>query len=120
MRQRHYHACLQLFRSSDSHLRGPEAATWVARLELEQDNLRAALRWALDEARYADMAWLNLAAGAFWYLNGHRYESARWLAQLLPHRQTLAVDLRLASLIDFVSDARDSDEFPFLDAYMVE
>ena len=58
LRQRHYATCLELFRTGDSHLRGPEAATWFARLEPEQDNLRAALQWALDEARYADAAWL--------------------------------------------------------------
>ena len=48
LRRRHYAAYLQLFRTGDSHLRGPEAPTWFARLEPEQDNLRAALQWALD------------------------------------------------------------------------
>ena len=50
LRQRHYAAYLQLFRTGDSHLRGPEAATWFARLEPEQDNLRAALQWTLDDS----------------------------------------------------------------------
>ena len=50
IRQRHYAAYLQLFRTADSHLRGPEAATWFARLEPEQDNLRAALQWTLDSS----------------------------------------------------------------------
>ena len=67
LRQRHYAAYLHLFRTGDSHLRGPEAATWLARLEPEQDNLRAALQWALDEARYADAAWLMVAVHYFWY-----------------------------------------------------
>ena len=96
--QRHYAAYLHLFRTGDSHMRGPEAATWFARLEPEQDNLRAALQWTLDEARYADAAWLIVAVEWFWYLRGHWYERGRWLAQLLPHRQTLDADLRLATL----------------------
>ena len=43
IRQRHFATYLRLFRTADSHLRGPEAATWFARMEAEQDNLRAAL-----------------------------------------------------------------------------
>ena len=50
IRQRHLAAYLQLFRTADARLRGPEAAVGLARLEPEQDNLRAALQWALDEA----------------------------------------------------------------------
>ena len=61
LRERHYDAYLQLFRTADSRLRGPESAAWLARLEPEADNLRAALQWALDEGRYTDMAWLLMA-----------------------------------------------------------
>ncbi|MCC6457525.1 MAG: helix-turn-helix domain-containing protein [Caldilineaceae bacterium] len=104
MRQRHYRAYLQRFRTGDAYLRGSEAATWVARLQPEQENLRAALQWALDEARYTDMAWLLLAAGYFWYLKGRRFEKDRWLTQLHPHRQMLAVDLRLAIFAEFIPD----------------
>ena len=89
-----------------ARLRGPEAAAWLARLEPEQDNLRAALQWALDERRYTDTAWLLLAADGFWFHIGHWYESARWLAQLLPHREALAADLRLAFLINLLAPLR--------------
>jgi tetratricopeptide (TPR) repeat protein len=73
---------------------------WLARLEPEQDNLRAALRWTLDGRRYVDTAWLMLAAGWFWFHTGRWQESARWAARLLPHRETLAAEQRLALLID--------------------
>jgi tetratricopeptide (TPR) repeat protein len=112
LRQHHYAAYLQLFRTSDSHLRRSEAAIWLARLQPEQDNLRAALQWQIAAASYIDAAWLLLAANYFWYLNGHWYEDARWLAQLLPHRQALPLDLRLAIMVNFVSSARDLAEFP--------
>ena len=120
LRQRLYAAYLQLFRTGDSHLRGAEAATWLTRLKAEQNNLRAALQWALDERCYEDAAWLLIAVGYFWMLNGQRYESARWIARLLPYRQTLAVDLRLVILIDFVVSAGESGEFPSLDLYRAE
>ncbi len=120
MRQRHYVTYLQLFRTGDSHLRRPEAAAWLARLEPEQDNVRAALQWALDEARYEDAAWLLIAVNWFWFLRGNWYEESRWLAQLLPHRQELASELCLALLIIVYAYARSFEEFQPIDRYTGE
>jgi predicted ATPase/transcriptional regulator with XRE-family HTH domain len=100
LRRRHYAATLQLFRTGDAHLRGPEAMAWIVRLEPEQGNLRAALQWALDGRRYVDAAWLMLAVAWFWFHTGRWQESARWAAQLLPHREALSAEQRLALLID--------------------
>ncbi len=77
MRERHFDAYLQLFRTGDSYLRRAEAATWLARLEPELDNLRAALQWALDAARYEDVTWLMQAAGWFWRMRGYWNENNR-------------------------------------------
>ena len=120
LRQRHYAAYLQLFRTADAGLRGPEAAAWLARLEPEQDNLRAALQWALDGRRYADAAWLLLAVAWFWFHTGRWQESARWIAQLLPHREALDADLRLAILINLYRVSRASEEFQPVDRYTDE
>ena len=111
IRQRHHAAYLQLFRTGDSHLRGPDAATWFARLEVEQDNLRTAFQWALDAARYADVAWLVVAANWYWTVRGEWYEAGWWLARLLPNRAALTSDLRLASLICTCFFARAVEEF---------
>ncbi len=100
LRQQHYAAYLQLFRTGDSRLRGPEATAWFTRLVPEQDNLRAALQWTFDEERYADAAWLLVAVTWFWYHRGHWYEQNGWIAQLLPHRHRLAADLRLSVLLN--------------------
>lgn len=112
LRQRHYATYLEIFRTGDSHLRGAEAAAWVTRLEPDQDNLRAAMQWALDEARYADAAWLMVAVHYLWFLRGARYEGAGWLAKLLPHRQSLSPDLLLATLIAFYVTAFGMEDFP--------
>lgn len=120
LRQRHYTAYLQYFRTADSHLRGAEAAAWVARVEADQDNLRAALQWTLDTARYADAAWLMVAVHFCWFLRGSRYEGATWLMQLLPYRQTLATDLHLATLICFYSTADELEEFPPVNGFTAE
>jgi predicted ATPase/transcriptional regulator with XRE-family HTH domain len=99
LRQRHYLVYRHLFRTGDSYLRRPESMGWLARLAPEQDNLRTALAWSYGEKQYTDAAWLVMAIGYFWFLVGQRYETARWLKQLLPHRQTFPADLRLGILI---------------------
>ena len=118
--QRHYATYLQRFRTADDHSRGAEAAIWVARMEPDQDNLRAALQWALDEARYTDAAWLMVAVHYFWHLRGYRYEESRWVTQLLPYRHQLATDLRLVILNNFYGAALGLEEFPPVDCYRDE
>lgn len=120
IRQRHYTAYLHFFRTADGHLRGIEAATWFTRLEAEQDNLRTVLQWTLDQARYVDAAWLMLAVQWYWLVHGQWAEANLWLARLVPHRQALATDLRLAILINLCAVARALEEFQPVDRYADE
>ncbi|MCB0120728.1 MAG: hypothetical protein KDE58_00715, partial [Caldilineaceae bacterium] len=120
IRQRHYTAYLQLFQTGDSHLRGPEATTWFARLAAEQDNLRTALQWKLDSAQYTEAAWLIAAINWFWSHHAQAYEAGRWLTQLLPHRQLLEPELRLAFLIVVHAHAAGVEEFSPIARYRAE
>lgn len=120
IRQRHYTTYLQLARTVDSTARGPEAATWFARLEPEQDNLRAAWQWTLDTQRFVDAAWLGVALGYIWTVRGQWYEGTRWLEQLLPHRHELSVELRLAILLTLYRFWRAFHEFQKIDQYADE
>jgi len=120
LRQRHFAAYLHLFRTGDPQLRGQEDLPWLVRLKPEQDNLRAALQWSLDTAHYTDAAWLMLAVSYFWNLCGYGYEEARWLAQLLPYRQALDSDLRLAILLTFYRAAFALEEFQPIDRWASE
>ncbi|MDQ3248807.1 MAG: hypothetical protein M3Q45_06310, partial [Chloroflexota bacterium] len=97
-----------------------EAATWLARLEAEQDNFRTALQWTLDAAHYVDAAWLMIAAGWFWFLRGQWDEEGMWLAQLLPHRHDLPVDLHLYTLISVYAIGRAVEEFQPLNRWQDE
>jgi len=63
--------------------RGRGRGTWLARLEREGNNLRATLRWALENAEVATALRL---AGALWYwwsVRGHLSEGRRWLHEAL-------------------------------------
>jgi tetratricopeptide (TPR) repeat protein len=69
---------------ANRRLATPEQATWFARLECDQDNLRAALAWARDDAGNEDLG-LRLAAslGFFWMLRGYGTAGRSWLREML-------------------------------------
>ena len=103
----HAHYFVALAERADAFLRGSDQRAWFLRLEREHDNLRAALRWLLDQDETAEReAGLRLAAalGYFWWMRGYHTEGARWLEEALaraPHRDEADPDeatLRTAAL----------------------
>jgi predicted ATPase len=65
---------------------GKDPATRCARLESEQDNLRAALAWCREDATGGELG-LRLAGmlGHFWEMHGLGSEGRQWLAGALAH-----------------------------------
>ena len=87
-RWRHVTYYLALAKRADVHLRGPQQAVWLDRLESAHDNLRASLAWFLEEqaelgVQLAGLLWW------FWYYHSHFSEGLHWLTQLLGHTETL-------------------------------
>jgi predicted ATPase/DNA-binding SARP family transcriptional activator len=74
---------LKLGEEAEPHLRAATQLSWLARLDLEHDNLRAALNWASGSG--ALEAGLRLAGSLarFWYLRGFWKEGREWLRLLL-------------------------------------
>jgi predicted ATPase/DNA-binding CsgD family transcriptional regulator len=78
---KHAHAWyfLALAEEAEPELFGPQEAQWYERLEVEHDNIRAALSWSLEGAdpelglRLAGAIWW------FWHRHGHLSEGLRWL-----------------------------------------
>jgi predicted ATPase len=74
LRRRHRDWCLALAEQAWPELRGPRAESWLARLETEHDNLRAALQWSKIDKDGAE-AGLRLAGALFWFWVRHDHWS---------------------------------------------
>jgi predicted ATPase/DNA-binding SARP family transcriptional activator len=120
MHRRHFTTYLQLVRKADGYLRGADAAVWYARLDAELDNIRAAWEWVLAADEVVDAAWLGLALSHYWAVRLYFHEAAFWVEQLLPHRQRLPHDLRLATLLTLYHVWRGRDDFQSIDRYLTE
>jgi non-specific serine/threonine protein kinase len=71
----------QLARDAGAELSGEQQIEWLARLEQEHDNLRAALNWGLQHkpelaGQIATSIW------RFWLLRGYLREGQHWLDQI--------------------------------------
>ncbi len=64
-------------------LKGPEQTTWIARLELEHENLRAALAWLIKNEEAEIALRFCGALSWFWYLRGYWSEGRHWLEGVL-------------------------------------
>ncbi len=83
---RHRDWFLQLAEQADPKLRSGEQMEWFARLELEMENLRAALAWSLGQTDDASAARALRLAGAlvwFWIMRGYIAEGRTWLERSL-------------------------------------
>jgi predicted ATPase/DNA-binding SARP family transcriptional activator len=72
-----------LVERADPLLRSAAQLPWIARLETELDNIRAALDRALTAGDEEEAAALALAMGWFWWLRNYRHEGLEWLGRIL-------------------------------------
>lgn len=83
VKQRHGEYFLSRAIASESHLTGDDQSTWLDDWDREQDNLRAALRWAVDTGRWELAQEASGALWRFWQQRGHLAEGRRWLDEVL-------------------------------------
>ena len=85
LRDRHLAAYVALAEDAEPRLRGPAQLDWLARLEADHDNLRAALACALAGEQIEIGLRLVAALGWFWRLRGNWSEARAWLERMLGH-----------------------------------
>jgi predicted ATPase len=74
--------------------------TWMAELEREHDNMRAALAWSLSaDGVLAVGVALAGALGWFWLMSGRLLEAQSWYAGLLPRREQADDSLAWAEVL---------------------
>ena len=74
---------LALAETAEPRLYEADAPTWLTRLTSEHDNLRAALRWALDAEQTEFALRLGASLYRFWRQRGYVGEARKWLAEVL-------------------------------------
>jgi non-specific serine/threonine protein kinase len=99
LRKRHLEWYLRLAERAERELVGADQSVWFERLEVEHDNLRAALEWSKVEEGGGD-AGVRLAGALwrFWDAHGHLNEGRRWLEATLSHSQHASASVRAKAL----------------------
>jgi predicted ATPase len=80
--KRHAEYFLALAEEAQERLRTPEEKRWFDRLEVEYDNLRSALEWAIDNDTEIALQ-LPALLGNFWMTRGLAREGSEWLQKAL-------------------------------------
>jgi predicted ATPase/class 3 adenylate cyclase len=83
VRRRHARRFLRLAEEAEPHLTGPDQRRWMDPLDDDHDNLRAALRWAIETDEGETALRFGGALWRFWYGRGHLTEGRRWLDAIL-------------------------------------
>ena len=107
VRLRHAEWCLALAEEAERELSGEHQTRWFAQLELEHDNLRAALTELEVRGESELLLRLTVSLFRFWYVRGHLLEGRRRLEHALAradgappllHRRALTAAAAIALL----------------------
>jgi len=95
---RHLEFFLKLAEQAEPELRRADQVRWLDRLEVEHDNSRAALSYALEQGKVEASLRLASSLSRFWYLRGHWSEGREWLERTLAQPATGAALVRATAL----------------------
>ena len=79
LRQRHADYYLALAEQAHPFLSTSAQATWLARLEMEKNNINAALTWVWERQQTEPLLRLVVAVWPFWHMRGYLHEGRNWL-----------------------------------------
>lgn len=112
-RRAHLAHFTELAETADPHLRGAEQLEWLAALEVEHDNIVAAMRGALAAGDAAGAMRLAAAGGWYWWLGGHKNEGNELVMAAAAVPGEVADEVRAAVYAlatGFVTSGLESDQ----------
>jgi predicted ATPase/class 3 adenylate cyclase len=89
VRDRHLAQFMEYTRRAEGHFRTAQRSLWLERLELEHDNIRSALAWAVENAPESALRMVSLLS-IFWLSRGYLTEGAKWCQAALSRAEALA------------------------------
>lgn len=100
IQQRHARYFLEFALTAAKGLRSEQQQTWMRRLNEEHENLRAALRWSLEEAGGEVEVGVRLASRLwqFWLRRGYLSEGLRWIELAVDKGVEVDTELRANAL----------------------
>jgi predicted ATPase/DNA-binding SARP family transcriptional activator len=111
LRDRHAAKILALAEVASPHLESADQATWLSRLEPEEENFRAALNWARERGNAEAGLRLVIALQQYWFIRGRIIEGRDQLLGIiaLPESQAFPA-LRADALNAVAMMTRDGDD----------
>jgi non-specific serine/threonine protein kinase len=97
-RRRHADHYVALTGQAATELTGPRQVEWLARLDVERDNLRAALGYLLEVRDWEAAARMGWNLWVFWWIRGYHAEGRTWMGQLLAEGSEAAPGVRAMAL----------------------
>jgi predicted ATPase len=88
-RNRHLDYILQIAGPAEPEVFRAQSIAWLDQMELEHDNLRAALDWSASD-QIAEAIELALATGSFWRLRDYNIEAMAWCQTILARAESRA------------------------------
>jgi predicted ATPase/DNA-binding SARP family transcriptional activator len=113
-RRAHLAYFTELAEIAEPHLRRAEQLEWLAALEVEHDNIAAAMRGALAAGEADGAMRLAAAAGWYWWLGGRKAEGNELIMAATAMPGEVADEIRAvvyAFATGFMTSGRESDQY---------
>lgn len=111
VRRRYLDWLLGLAEEAEQHLTGPDQIRWLQRLDVEHDNIRSALAWALEECQEEGMR-LASSLWRYWGIRGLLSEGHTWLCRFLGSSTCTDEGMRAKTFNSLGNLSLDLGDFP--------
>jgi predicted ATPase/DNA-binding SARP family transcriptional activator len=119
-RHRHAEYFARFAAAAKPHLVSPQLGHWLARLEQELDNIRAAVRWCMAHDVGAGLGLVS-DIERFWIARGNMREARAWLEELLAQADGAATPKQIAdATVSLGILCMRLQDFPAARAHLVE